>query len=91
MNSQQQRLENLDGGQQIWATMKYDELVQDIVQNFLLFKKGYVPALFVSLETEEQFAAYKRRLKFKFDNGIVDEAGLRLIVITMLSNFKNSK
>jgi hypothetical protein len=87
MKSQQEKLEEFDTADLLWATHVYDELMQDILQNFLLFKYGLTPVLFLN-SGDRQMTEFNRLKEHLFLIGAIKENELRASVIELIREIK---
>jgi hypothetical protein len=87
MKSQQEKLESFSYEELMWATVIYDELMQEVLQNFLLFRYGLTPILFLN-SADKQMGEYNTLKKHLFLIGAIKETELRATVIELLKETK---
>lgn len=87
MKSQSDKLKSFSEEELLWATMKLDEVLQDVFQNFLLFRCGLTPMLFLN-SADKQMLEFIKLKKQLFLSGEVNEVELRATVINLLQQLK---
>jgi hypothetical protein len=87
MKSQQEKLELYDIEELMWATVKCDELLQEVLQNFILFRYGLTPILFLN-SADRQMSEFNTLKKHLFLIGAVREDELRATVLELIREIR---
>lgn len=86
--SQWDKLCEHDSYNLLWATVKYDDLMQSVLQNLLLVERGKVPRLIMDCG-QTDYELYRKRRDWCIKNQLIDEDELRKSVIHLL--FRDNK
>ena len=76
------KLDHYDPYELMWATVKYDELMQRLFQNLILIELGKWAKPLADC-TEQEARLYDMRRAWLFKHEIVDEGSLRLLVLNL--------
>lgn len=73
----------------LWATVKYDELFQQVIQNLLIIERGHWRVFLYDCGDDMQtYKLYQLRRKWLFKSKILDEDELRKEVINRMMSKK---
>ena len=81
--NQQTRLDQTPLRELIWATVKYDELLQTVYQNQILVKTGMWKKLFCN-SSDIEMQIYHLRRQSLIATNLLDEDALRREVLEMI-------